>query len=876
MSKSIFRCILLATALSGSAHVHAQVYKDPEASVEERAVDLVDRMTLEEKARQMQNSAPAIPRLDLPAYDWWNEGLHGLARAGEATVFPQAIGMAATWDKALLRAEGRVIGTEARARYNQAQSEGNVDRYYGLTIWSPNINIFRDPRWGRGQETLGEDPYLTGVLATEFILGMQGDDPKYRLAIATPKHFAVHSGPEPLRHEFNVDVDPQDLSETYLPAFRRTIIQGDADSLMCAYNAVDGIPACGSSFLMQDILRDAWGFDGFVTSDCGAIEDFVSGHKTHQDHASASAASIKAGTDTGCNFRNEYLAIPEAVERELISEAEIDRAMRRLMEARIRLGMFDPAEMVAYASLPMTENHSEANRAIALEAARKSIVLLKNNGVLPIAADADNVLVVGPAAVSREALNGNYKGTPVGQALPLDGIATALGAERVSFAQGSSFVPEVGLTVPRTVFGPDGVHARFWNGNGFAGPIVATRTESEIDNDWNGVSPAPGVKREAFSVEYTGTLTVPADGEYVFAIGDRKCDWSDDHQSYILAIEGVETKREWGSCGQGVPLTTEPIAMKAGEPRKFSLAFTHYSPRLGAGLTLTWRPPAEALLAEAKEKAADADLIVALVGLTAVLEGEEMKVEAEGFFGGDRTTIALPKVQRDLLEAMAATGKPIAIVGVTGSAVAYGKSREDADAILHAWYGGEAGGRAIGEVLAGQFNPSGRLPVTFYKSADQLPAFENYAMDGRTYRYFTGDPEYTFGHGLSFTTYSYGDLRAERRVRAGRGMTVSIEVANTGTVAGEEVVQLYLEPVGKPGLPRRSLKGFERVTLSPGERKTIEIVLDPRDLAFADATGKMQATAGRYRLWVGGGQPGTGAPGSAYEFRITGSKTFPR
>lgn len=360
--------------------------------------------------------------------------------------------MTATWDRALLRAEGRVIDTEARARYNQAQSEGNVDRYYGLTIWSPNINIFRDPRWGRGQETLEEDPYLTGVLATEFILGMQGDDPKYRLAIATPKHFAVHSGPEPLRHEFNVDVDSQDLSETYLPVFRRNIIQGDADSLMCAYNAVDGIPACGSSFLMQDILRDAWGFDGFVTSDCGAIEDFVSGHKTHPDHASASAASSKAGTDTGCNFRNEYLAIPETVERGLISEAEIDRAMRRLMEARIRLGMFDPAEKVTYASLPMTENHSEANRAVALEAARKSIVLLQNNGLLPIAVDADNVLVIGPAAVSREALNGNYKGTPVGQALPLDGIATALGA---------CFIRSRLLLVTASATGPTIIRATF-------------------------------------------------------------------------------------------------------------------------------------------------------------------------------------------------------------------------------------------------------------------------------------------------------------------------------------------------------------------------------------------------------------------------------
>lgn len=877
MTKPILRCALLATALTGSAQVHAQVYKDPDASIEERAEDLVDRMTLEEKSRQMQNSAPAIPRLDLPAYDWWNEGLHGLARAGEATVFPQSIGMAATWNTDLLYDEGRVIGTEARARYNQAQREGNVDRYFGLTIWSPNINIFRDPRWGRGQETLGEDPYLTGELATAFIRGLQGEDPTYRLTVATPKHFAVHSGPEPLRHEFNVDVDPQDLSETYFPAFRQTIIEGDADSIMCAYNAVDGVPACGSKFLLQEVLRDAWGFDGFVTSDCGAIEDFVSGHRTHPDHAAASAASVIAGTDTGCNFVNEYWALPNAVAQGLIDEATIDAAMRRLMEARLRLGMLDPAERVPYASIPMSENHSAANQKVALQAARQSLVMLQNDGTLPIATDqAPRLLVVGPAAVSREALNGNYKGTPVGQALPLDGIVEQFGAENVSFAQGAPFVEEIGLTVPRTVFGPEGLKVRFWNGNGFAGPVVATATQVEIDNDWNGVAPAPGVNREAFSVEYTGTITVPADGEYVFAIGDRKCDFSDDHQSYILSIEGLPTQRAWASCGQGVPLSTEPVFMRADEPRDFSLAFTHRSPRLGAGLTLTWRPPAEALLAEARAAAEDADVVVALVGLTAVLEGEEMRVEAEGFVGGDRTSIALPKVQRDLLDAMAESGKPLIVVGLTGSAIAYGDTRDEASAILHAWYGGEAGGTAIGEALAGAFNPSGRLPVTFYAGLNDLPPFDDYAMDGRTYRYYEGVPEFAFGHGLSYTKYGYGELTLPARVNAGESLEVSVNVSNEGAMAGEEVVQLYLEPVGQPGLPLRSLKGFSRVALAPGESRSVSITLNPRDLAFADTEGTMRVRSGQYRIWIGGGQEGTGAPGLAGSFAITGDAVMPR
>ena len=868
--------LLLGTAILAPLSATAQVYKDADAPVEKRVDDLVERMTLDEKARQMQNAAPAIPRLDLPAYDWWNEGLHGLARAGEATVFPQAIGMAATWDKDLLKAEGRVIGTEARARYNQAQREGNVDRYFGLTIWSPNINIFRDPRWGRGQETLGEDPYLTGTLGTAFVEGMQGDDPRYYLAIATPKHLAVHSGPEPLRHGFNVDVAPQDLTETYLPAFRRTITEGKAASLMCAYNAINGRPACGSTLLLKDYVRDAWGFDGFVTSDCGAIDDMVSGHKTQKDWEEASAVSIKAGTDTGCNFKDEYLAIPSAVRRGLLAERDVDTAVKRLMTARIRLGMLDPAGRNPYAAVPYAENHSAAHRAVALRAARESIVLLKNDGLLPVAASARRVLVVGPAAASREALNGNYKGTPVGQALPVDGIATALGAERVRFVQGSPFVEPVALTVPRTVFGPQGVTARFWNGIGFAGPVIATRTEREIDNDWNGVSPAPGVDRTAFSAEYSGTLTVPATGEYVFEIGDRRCDWSEDQQTYVLSIEGQPDVRATSKCFTGVPLATPPIRMEAGRPRAFRLAFTHHSPRLGAGLTLAWKPRPDALLQEAVKAAGDADMIVAMVGLTAGLEGEEMKVDAPGFNGGDRTTIALPAVQQRLLDALVATGKPVAIVGISGSALTYGAAGKQAKAVLQAWYGGEAAGQAIGEVLAGTVNPSGRLPVTFYASADQLPRFGDYSMKNRTYRYFTGRPDYPFGHGLSYTRFGYAALAAPSAIRAGQGATVAVTVRNDGSVAGDEVVQLYVAPTNRADLPRRSLKGYERVRLAPGESRQVRFTLTPRDLAFADARGDMRVTPGRYRLWIGGGQEGTGAPGAATEVRMTGSTLLPR
>jgi len=869
--------VAVAAMMAGLASAgQAQLYKNPDAPVEARARDLVSRMTLDEKARQMQNAAPAIPRLDLPAYDWWNEGLHGLARSGEATVFPQAIGMAATWNKQLLRAEGRVIGTEARARYHQAQREGVVDRYFGLTIWSPNINIFRDPRWGRGQETLGEDPYLTGVLGTEFVKGLQGDDSRYWLSIATPKHLAVHSGPEPLRHGFNVNVAPRDLAETYLPAFRRAVVEGQAASLMCAYNAVDGVPACASELLLKQQLREAWGFKGFVTSDCGAIDDFVAGHKTAKSWEEAAAASILAGTDTGCNFRDEYLAIPQAVRKGLLPESAVDTALQRLMEARIRLGMLDPAERVPHAAIPPGAVHSPAHRAVALQAARESIVLLKNDGALPVAAAARRVLVVGPAAANREALNGNYKGTAVGQALPVDGIAAALGADRVSFAQGSPFVEEVALAVPRTAFGPEGVKARFWNGDGFAGPVVATRTEREIDNDWNGIAPAPGVDRRAFSAEYSGTLTAPASGDYVFEIGDRKCDFSLDAQTYVLSIEGQPDVRAQSKCGGGVPLKTAPIRMEAGKPLAFRLAFTHQSTRLGAGLTLAWKPHAEALRQEALKAAASADLVVALVGLTAGLEGEEMRVDAAGFRGGDRTAIELPAVQQRLLDGLLATGKPVVVVGVSGSALAYGSAAERARAVLQAWYGGEAGGQAIGEVLAGSVNPSGRLPVTFYASASQLPPFEDYSMKGRTYRYFTGKPAWPFGHGLSYTRFGYTALKVPPTLTAGQGTTVAVTVRNSGAVAGDEVAQLYVEPVDRPELPRRSLKGFERVHLAAGETREVRFTLDARDLAFADERGVMQVTPGRYRVWVGGGQQGSGASGLATEVRIQGRQAMPR
>ena len=859
-----------------SQPVAAQAYRNPDLPAEQRAADLVGRMTIEEKAAQMQNAAPAITRLGIPAFDYWNEALHGVARAGEATVFPQAIGMAATWDKELFHAEGVTVATEGRAKYNQAQRDRNFDRYYALTFWSPNINIFRDPRWGRGQETLGEDPFLTGTLATRFIEGVQGNDPRYFAAIATPKHFAVHSGPEQLRHGFNVDPSPRDLTETYLPAFRRTIIDAKAYSLMCAYNAVGGAAACANPTLLRDILRRDWGFTGFVTSDCGAIDDITTGHHDTRTNIEAAALAVRSGTDTGCDFKDEMLDLPKSVKAGLLTEAEMDTAVKRLFVARMRLGLFDPPARVPFAAIPISENHSAAHQALALRAARESIVLLKNEGVLPLAAAARRIAVVGPTATSLIALEGNYNGTPTTPVLPLDGMEAAFGQGRVSYAQGSPFVEEVAVPVPRTAF-PGGLTASFFNGTGFKGPVVATRPFREIDLNWDSIDPAPGVDRKAFSVRWTGRIAVPAPGDYSFELDTHRCDNGGGAESYTVAIEGTPALHVEAACtGADAARKTLTVHFADTRPRAFSLELAHKSARSGS-LALSWKAPLGALRDEAVRTAANADVVVAFVGLNAWLEGEEMPLKIPGFTGGDRTSIALPAPQLALLDALAATGKPLVIVIQSGSAVALGSHAAKAGAVLQAWYPGEQGGRAIAEVIGGTVNPSGRLPVTFYASTEQLPPFTDYAMKGRTYRYFAGRAEYPFGHGLSYTRFAYDGLKVGApRVTAGQDQTVSVRVRNAGAVAGDEVVQLYLSTPGRPDAPLRSLKGYERVHLAPGEASTVRFRLSPRDLALADAGGVMRIAPGNYRLWVGGGQPDTGAPGMAAGFRTTGALALPR
>jgi beta-glucosidase len=861
------RYLLLSAALAAFS-----VAAVAQSSADNRIDVLIGKMTLEEKAAQLQDNAPAIPRLGIPAYTYWNEALHGVARAGEATVFPQAIGMAASWDKELLHAEGHAIGIEGRAKYNQAQREGNRGRYFGLNFWSPNINIFRDPRWGRGQETLGEDPYLTGVLATQFIRGIQGDDLHYLTAAATAKHLAVHSGPEPDRHQFNVNPSPQDLAETYLPAFRRAVIDGKAEIVMCAYNAVDGKPACANPELVNGTLRARWGFSGHVTSDCGAIDDITTGHKFTKTNVEAVAVAVKAGTDINCGFKNEYLDLPKAVAADLLSEADVDTALRRVLGTRAKLGIL-PVSKTPWSDIPYSENHSPAHRELALRAAREAIVLLKNDGILPLRHAPSRIAVIGPGATSLISLEGNYNGTPVDAVLPLDGIRAAFPKSRIHYAQGSAFAEGTAVMVPRSAFAA-GVTATFFNGTSLNGTPVATRRYAEIDHNWNWIAPAKSVDPRNFSVRWSATLKPPAPGDYRFELQRRRCDSATaEVERYTIKLEGAAPLRVEAPCsardaGDSPSVT---LHVNSTRPRKLTIEYAHRSPNYAPAITFAWRPPAEALRAEALAAARQSDLVVAFVGLNAWLEGEEMPVQVPGFAGGDRTDIRLPETQRALLSALEATGKPVVAVLQSGSAVPLGDEGKNAHAIFQAWYGGERGGTAIADVLGGAYSPAGRLPITVYGANERLPVFADYSMKGRTYRYFAGAPEYPFGYGLSYTKFGYSDLRVgSPQIAAGASQRVSVRIRNEGAVVGDEVVQLYVSTPGRPGTPLRSLKGFQRIHLRPHEERTVDFQLEPRDLAFADASGVMRIQPGDYSIWAGGGQPGAGAPGQAATFRMTG------
>jgi beta-glucosidase len=858
-------------------------WQDPKLPAEQRAAQLVSQMTLEEKVSQLINTSPGVPRLGVPAYDWWNEGLHGVARSGYATLFPQAIGMAATWDTGLMNQISTTISTEARAKNNEALRHDIHSIYYGLTIWSPNINIFRDPRWGRGQETYGEDPYLTSRLGVAFVEGLQGDDPKYYKVIATPKHFAVHSGPESERHRFNVDPTPHDLWDTYLPAFRATIVEAKADSIMCAYNAIGGAPACASKLLLEDVLRKDWGFKGFVTSDCGAVDDFFekTAHAYSKDRETASVAGIRMGTDTNCG--RTYLSLTDAVTHRLIQESEIDVSLERLFVARMKLGLFDPPSMDPYAAIPFSEVGSPAHHAIALKAANEAMVLLKNDGTLPLKPGVKTIAVIGPNAASLAAIEGNYNAVPRNPVLPLDGLAAEFEGAKLIYAQGSSYADGVAVTAPRTLFHPamgamqDGLKAEYFATDSLEGRPAATRVDPQIDFDWNSASPVEGAPAERFGVRWSGTITPPAAGSYAFELRLAHCSPCGDEEKFAVFLDGKAVagfaSPQGGRSRQSVtPQFT--LTFSDTKPHAFRVEYLHNAQLFGAGITLEWTPKAGLLEPDAVAAAQQADVVVAFVGLSPLLEGEEMPVHVEGFSGGDRTDIRLPASQQHLLEAVAATGKPMVVVLLNGSALAVNWAQEHANAILEAWYPGEAGGQAIAETLSGKNNPGGRLPVTFYASLDQLPPFTDYSMANRTYRYFRGQPLYGFGYGLSYTTFAYSQVKlSSPTVQAGETLTVEADVKNTGKRAGDEVAELYLAPPQTSVSPQYALAGFSRVHLAPGETKHVVFELNPRTLSQVDEKGVRAVTSGRYGVAVGGSQPMAG--GVMQTFTIQGRQELP-
>lgn len=876
-----FLCAVVCSITSAQQPAEQPAYKNADLPVDQRVNDLVSRMTLEEKVSQLGHTAAAIPRLGVPAYNWWNEGLHGVARAGTATVFPQAIGLAATFDAPLMHQVADTISTEFRAKfYSTVHPDGGADWYRGLTVWSPNINIFRDPRWGRGQETYGEDPFLTARMGVAFVTGLQGSDPRYLKTVATPKHFAVHSGPESTRHTVDVQASRHDMEDTYLPAFRATVTEAKAESVMCAYNSLNGQPACANPTLLDEHLRHDWGFHGYVVSDCGAVADIFGGHHFSPNAEDGVSAALKAGMDLICgDYRNgmstERAAMIGAVQHGILPEAVIDQALHRLFSARFRLGLFDPAARVSYSSVKADENDSEAHRQLALRMAREAIVLLKNkNNLLPLKQPPATIAVIGPNADDLDALEGNYNGTPSKPVTILAGIRNRFPQAKVVYVQGTGLVGPVTKSIPASALCVDascsehGLKGDYFSNMTLQGSPALTRTDSAIDFAWGDTGMSPQLLKN-YSARWTGVLIPPVSGEYLIGFTGQ--------DGYRVWLDNNLVTEDWNVHHPASTLTKK-IRLEKDHP--YAVKIEYFQDVRSAEARFIWSLPDQGGL-EAVEAARNADLVVVAMGLSARIEGEEMKVEAEGFAGGDRTKIDLPGPQEQLLERVHAVGKPIVLVLMNGSALAVNWADENVPAILEAWYPGEEGGTAVAQAIAGDFSPAGRLPVTFYKSVDQLPAFEEYSMAKRTYRYFDGQPLYPFGYGLSFTSFAYDKARVNHpKLSAKQSATISVDVTNTGAMDGDEVVQLYLTHPDVPGAPLRALKGFQRIHLDRGQKKTASFTLSDRDLSIVDTEGKHRIVPGEVQIWLGGGQPLTRqsqpeTPGAKTQLTITSEATLP-
>lgn len=824
-------------------------YQNPNLSVEERVNDLVSRMTLEEKISQMVYNSPAIERLGISEYNWWNEALHGVARNGIATVFPQAIGLAAMWDRDLMYKISTVISDEARAKYNKAISRNKRGIYQGITLWSPNINIFRDPRWGRGMETYGEDPYLTGEMAVQFVKGLQGNDSKYLKTIATVKHLAVHSGPEPDRHTFNALVSDYDLRETYLPHFKKSVIEGKVYSVMCAYNRFRGDACCGSDPLIQQILRDEWGFKGLMVSDCWAVPDMYNFHKIVATPEEASAIAVKAGTDLECG--NAYPSLGKAVKDGLINEDELNTAVKRIFTVRYKLGMFDPAEIVPFSSLDKID--TPENKSVALEAARKSIVLLKNeNNLLPLKKDYKTIAVLGPNANDVEVLLGNYNGFPSEPVTPLEGIQNKLGNTKIIYERGCELaenLPSFEVVDGNFLFTSadkkqQGLFGEYFDNRDFKGEPAFSRIDSKIDFAWWDGAPDEKFDPDNFGVRWSGVLIPEKSGEY--SLGGYGFNGFRIYLEDSLFVS---------FDGEFDPVKTyKNVNLVAGKAYKIKIEF--YKKLRYSFMQLIWSVPDENLEQRAIEAVQKADAVIMVMGLSPRLEGEEMKVEVKGFKGGDRLTLDLPETQSNFIKQIHSLGKPVVLVLLNGSAVSINWENENIPAIIEAWYPGQAAGTAIADVIFGDYNPSGRLPVTFYKSVDQLPAFTDYEMSSRTYRYFKGEPLYPFGYGLSYTSFAYSHLALTEKEICPDGSTIlSVDVTNTGKVKGEEVVQLYIKAENDTKAVK-TLKAFKRIALNPGETKKVDFEITSEKLSRWVDGKSFSVEADNYTLMVGGSSDG--------------------
>jgi len=833
-------CVLCALLVKAEK----EPYRNPDLSSTERAKDLLSRLTLEEKAQLMCDVSEAIPRLGIKKFNWWSEALHGVANQGNVTVFPEPIGMAASFNEDLLFRIFTATSDEMRAKYNERMRNRQEDeRFHSLSVWTPNVNIFRDPRWGRGQETYGEDPYLTSQMGIAVVKGLQGpENEKYRKLLACAKHYAVHSGPEWSRHSANLNnVSPRDLWETYLPAFKALVQKADVREVMCAYQRLDDDPCCGNSRLLQQILRDEWGFKYMVVSDCGAISDFWTSHKSSSTAMHAAAKGVLAGTDVECGFGYAYTELPKAVKQGLISEEEIDKHVLRLLEGRFELGEMDDPSLVSWSKIPASVINCDAHKKLALEMSRQTMTLLQNkNNVLPLSKSAGKIAVIGPNADEKAMLWGNYNGTPNRTVTILDGIRGKLGKNKVTYLRGcdlvnnrilESYLDQCGID------GKPGIKATFWNNPDRAGePVSSLRTTRPINVTTYGQHTfGPGVNLEKFSAKYETVFRPKESGEVLLSM--EGCSYFE----LFVNGESMRKERTWRTTD-----TRTLLQVEKGKEYKIEILYAQVE-NWAANLKFNLGKETDIDYGQSIARLKGIETVVFVGGISPQLEGEEMPVELPGFKGGDRTDIELPAVQRNFLKALKEAGKKVILVNCSGSAIALLPETESCDAILQAWYGGELGGEAVADVLFGDYNPSGKLPVTFYKSSDQLPDYEDYSMKGRTYRYMS-DALFPFGYGLSYTDFSFGEARADKAKR-----TLIVPVSNTGKRAGTEVVQVYVRKVGDTDGPLKSLKAYQRVSLKPGESKDVVLQLSDEAFEFFDhSTNTMRVTPdARYEVFYG-------------------------